>query len=44
MADESTRATREGHCPQCGEVTTIRVTIDWQDDICADCGASVPDE
>lgn len=40
MASEQS-VTREGYCPRCEERREIRVTVAWQSDFCADCGAEI---
>ena len=33
--------TRLAHCPECGRDTEIRVTVEWQPDLCTACGSEV---
>lgn len=32
---------RSGWCSQCVETVEVRVTVEWQPDFCATCGAEV---
>ena len=33
--------TREGYCPSCEENRELRVSVEWQPDVCMTCNADV---